>query len=48
MTRKPVDPAVATVMCDGKAIGFCCPACAAPFSKLTDAEKKTKLEAAMK
>lgn len=33
---------------DGKIVGFCCAACPAQWDKLSDADKKAKLDAAMK
>lgn len=36
-----------TTMCGGKTVAFCCPDCIAPFNKLSDADKKAKLDAAM-
>jgi hypothetical protein len=48
MTGSPVDKSVTTRTFEGKTVGFCCGNCPPAWDKLSDAEKKAKLEAAMK
>lgn len=42
-----VNPAVSTRTQDGRKVGFCCRGCPPAWDKLTDEQKKAKLQAAL-
>ena len=48
ITGQPINKTIDMRIYDGKIVGFCCAACPAEGDKLSDADKKAKLDAAMK
>jgi hypothetical protein len=48
MTSQPINKAIDMRIYDGKIVGFCCAGCPEEWDKLSDADKKAKLDAAMK